>query len=266
MGPVASAHWLLRIACAWCFVGHGAWGLYQKPGWLPFYQVFGIPEWIAWPTMPVVGAVDIALGVIVLFHPNRALLLWMGFWCVFTALLRPMADMGWWEFFERGGNYAPPLALLALSLAHPGIGWWGAVRPVAGEMTDRILSSARWILRIGIAALLIGHGAFGAFEVRPMLVDHWASIGLAIDPAMLRVVGWAEILAGVAVLAVESTPLLIAVAVWKTLTELLYPLAGSAMDVFEWVERGGDYFAPLALISLAAVYAQPRSRATALHV
>jgi hypothetical protein len=253
---------LLRIACAWCFIGHGAWGIYQKAGWLPLYQALGVPEWIAWPTMPLVGTIDIALGLLVLVYPCRAALTWMVLWCVFTALLRPLAGMGWWELLERGGNYAPPLALWVLSAAQPGIGWLDRIEVSRALPPAPVAAAARWTLRIGIALLLIGHGGFGAFEARPMLIDHWASIGLEVSPASLRAVGWMEIAAGVAVLGTPSTLLLIAVAAWKAATELLYPISGGAMDTFEWIERGGDYFAPLALIALTSIKpsaATPRS-------
>jgi hypothetical protein len=242
----------LRIACAWCFVGHGAWGIYQKPGWLPFYHVFGIPDATAFATMPVIGAIDIALGLLVLVHPCRAALAWMAFWCLFTALLRPLAAMGWFEFLERGGNYAHPIALLALSFARPGLGWLAKVETLSDPLPPAVLSAARWTLRIGIALLLIGHGGFAAFETRPLLIEHWASLGVGLEPFALRAIGCGEIAAGVAVLATDSPALLIGIALWKVATELLHPIAGSAMDVFEWIERGGDYFAPLALIALGA--------------
>lgn len=250
------AYWLLLVACAWCFVGHGAWGLARKPGWLPLYGVFAVPEWLAFATMPIVGAHDIVLGILVLIHPCRAALLWMGLWCIFTALLRPLAGMGWWEFLERGGNYAPPLALLALSASQAGIGWFGKPSPVRAPPPE-FVAAAQWILRGGIAALMVGHGGFGAFQQKAVLVEHWAAIGIEVGVTTLRLIGWAEIAAGLAVLVVHSPALLVGIAVWKVLTESLYPLSGTPMDVFEWIERGGDYFAPLALIALSGRTATP---------
>ena len=35
-------------------------------------------------------------------------------WGTFTAFLRPAAGESWYELWERGGNYAMPLALLLL--------------------------------------------------------------------------------------------------------------------------------------------------------
>jgi len=246
------AEWLLRVGCAWCFIGHGAWGLYQKEGWLPFYHAFGIADSVAWPTMPLIGLHDIALGIAVLVYPSRALLAWMGVWCLFTALLRPIAGMGWWEFLERGGNYAPPLALLALAGTGSRRSWWARIEQI-GAVADRAaIERSALVLRLGIASLLIGHGGFAAFEAKQYLAAHWAAVGIDVGPSALAAIGWAEIAAGVAVLFARSTVLLAAVAAWKVATELLYPIAGRPMDVFEFIERGGDYFAPLALIALLA--------------
>jgi len=105
--PEVTIHWLLRIGCAMCFVGHGAWGVITKSGWVPLYGVFGIPASLAWKTMPVIGAVDITFGALVLFFPFRALFGYMALWTLLTALLRPLAGLGVWEFLERAGNYGP---------------------------------------------------------------------------------------------------------------------------------------------------------------
>jgi hypothetical protein len=58
-------HLALRIACAMCFVGHGAWGVITKAGWLPFYGVFGIPSAIAEAPLFLhdMGAIEIAAGL-----------------------------------------------------------------------------------------------------------------------------------------------------------------------------------------------------------
>jgi len=253
-------NWLLRVACCMCFVGHGAWGVITKAGWLPFYEIFGIPEWFAWQTMPLIGTMDITLGIMALFHPCRAMLAYMGFWAVFTALLRPLAGMGWWELLERGGNYGPPIAFYMIATAQ-GLGWFDRVRPapIAGEVLRRV----RWTLQISIALLLIGHGGFGAFQAKKLLVDHWSAAGVAADVDLVRMIGAAEILAGLAVLFVTARPYLLLIAYYKVATELLYPLAGSLIDTWEWVERGGDYVGPLALICTLALLERRKAHAAA---
>ena len=45
-------HWILRVACCMCYVGHGAFGIMTKVGWLPFFAVVGIPAETAWTLMP----------------------------------------------------------------------------------------------------------------------------------------------------------------------------------------------------------------------
>jgi len=37
-------HWILRVAVAGCFIGHGAFGLITKAAWVPYFAIFGIPE------------------------------------------------------------------------------------------------------------------------------------------------------------------------------------------------------------------------------
>ncbi|HVW29599.1 MAG TPA: hypothetical protein VHC69_29755 [Polyangiaceae bacterium] len=240
-------HALLRLGCALCFVGHGAWGVMTKAGWLPFYAVFGVPASMAWKTMPLVGGVDITLGVLALFRPTRAVLAYMTFWALFTALLRPLAGMGFWEFLERGGNYGPPFALYLLATAS-GSRWFGRIdpAPIPREASLR----AAWALRVSIACLLIGHGGLVGIQAKRVFVEHFHAIGIAATETLLRGFGALEIAAGLAVLLRPSRWLLLCVTFWKLATELLYPIAGSARDVWEWIERGGDYVAPLALICL----------------
>ena len=82
-------YWILRVAVAACFIGHGAFGVITKAAWLPYFAIFGIPEAWAWKLMPVVGAVDISVGVLTLIQPVRAVILYMAFWGFQTACLRP---------------------------------------------------------------------------------------------------------------------------------------------------------------------------------
>src|SRR3954449_11452553 len=86
-----SLSWILRIGLAGCYIGHGAFGIMTKAAWLPYFAVGGIGESLAWKLMPVVGAMDIVIGVFALLRPCRALLVWAVAWTVWTALLRPLS-------------------------------------------------------------------------------------------------------------------------------------------------------------------------------
>jgi hypothetical protein len=97
--------------------------------------------------------------------------------------------------------------------------------------------------------LLIGHGGYGAFMHKPMLADHYRSAGLASLPlgmgALVQGIGWFEVVLGIVATAWPLPPLLLFILAWRLATEMLYPVSGA--PIWEFVERGGSYGAPLAL-------------------
>ena|SRR5207244_2882499 len=106
-------YWMLRVACAAEFVGHGAFGIMTKAAWVPYFGVVGIPPEVAWMLMPVVGTVDVTIGLLVgIVRPIRVVLLYMVVWGFLTATIRPLAGEPIWEFIERVPNWAIPLAFL----------------------------------------------------------------------------------------------------------------------------------------------------------
>src|SRR4030065_248372 len=106
--------WILRIAVAGEFIGHGVFGLQVKQSWIPYLTSIGIPAETAMTLMPVIGALDIALAILVILKPMRIALLWMTIWAFATALIRPIAGEPIWDFVERFANIGAPLALLYL--------------------------------------------------------------------------------------------------------------------------------------------------------
>ncbi len=110
--------WVLRIAVAGEFIGHGAFALEGKKDWIGWFAKFGISDaGIATQLLFLIGIIDIALAILILIKPVRLALLWMVFWGFWTALLRPLVGMPIWDFIERWANWGAPLALLLL------IGW-----------------------------------------------------------------------------------------------------------------------------------------------
>lgn len=264
MGPgegplrrVTLLHWVLRIAVAAEYIGHGAFGLMTKPAWLPYLAVAGIGENEAYPLMQAIGALDILLGLSILFVPTRAALLYMTVWGLWTALLRPLAGESAWEAVERAGNYGVPLALLMTAgRAHSIRGLFAVIAPGAAP-GERVLPVA-WVLRLTAAALLIGHGVLAAVEHKAIFWQHYASVGLDALAGRFGVpveafaagIGWFECVLGAAVLGAPVGALLLFVLIWKVATESLYITAG--YPVWEFVERAGSYGAPLALWLLGA--------------
>ena len=106
--------WVLRIAVAGEFIGHGVFALEQKEGWIKYFEAVGYSGEQALILMPIIGIVDIALALLILVKPVRLALLWMAFWGFWTALLRPIVGEPVWDFVERWSNWAAPLALLFL--------------------------------------------------------------------------------------------------------------------------------------------------------
>src|SRR5471032_209570 len=96
--------WILRIGVVMEFVGHGALGIGRVAAWSCYFAVVGIHKDTAMALMPWVGAFDVTMAVTVLFCPMRAVILYMGFWGLWTALLRPLAGEPAWEAVERAGN------------------------------------------------------------------------------------------------------------------------------------------------------------------
>ena len=107
--------WILRIAVAGEFLGHGILALGGKPDWIKWVQqLSGFDQTTALYIVVAVGAMDVLLAVIVLVRPIRPILLWMAFWGFFTALLRPLVGQSFWDFIERFANWGAPLALFYL--------------------------------------------------------------------------------------------------------------------------------------------------------
>ena len=103
------------------------------------------------------------------------------------------------------------------------------------------------VSQLTTATLLLGHGLL-ALQGKPLLQEHMRALGLPAE--MTVVMGTLDLSAAIAVLILPSTPLFGAVAVWKLGTEALFLVAGA--PVFEFIERGGSYAAPLAAAWLIA--------------
>jgi hypothetical protein len=222
---------ILRIGAALCFIGHGAFGIITKAAWLPYFAVAGIPESSAWQLMPVIGAVDILAGVVVLIAPGRLPLLYMIAWATWTALLRPLAGEPVFEMIERAGNFGVPLALLLLMLKKD--------------------FAVREVLKWTTVLLLAGHAALG-IAGKALLTANYAAVGLPSSTTAL--VGWLELALAAWIALRPGVGVLLFVAAWKVATESLFVAAGHVFGhaIWEFVERAGSYAAPLALAVLLA--------------
>jgi hypothetical protein len=152
VGEAVTLHWILRMGVVACFVGHGAFGIITKKAWVPYFAVWRIPEPWAWALMPAVGVVDISIGILTLFRPVPAVLLWMVFWGFQTASLRPLSGEPIWELLERAGNFGVPLALLWTAHRPRSLGeWFSPLR--SALLVEPRAHQIGWILRLTTGAL-----------------------------------------------------------------------------------------------------------------
>jgi len=277
-------HWTLRVTVALCFIGHGTWGLITKSGWLPFFASQGIEPELAWTLQPIIGAFDIIMALLLLRKSNRAILIWMFLWALWTAMLRPLAgnlekveaDEVWtvqireearpdktqtWEFWERAGNWGPPFMLLVMGGAF-------ALRKkdLLGdyeeqEIKDSTVDTIFFLCKLCLALLLIGHAGFGFAVQKQMLIDHWQSIGVNADATFISQIGYAEFALGVLIFVAPIRPLIFLALGWKLFTEFLYVPADTVsgmgiVNIFEWIERWGDYGIPLAMLYILSYRAK----------
>ena len=257
--------WVLRLSVALCFIGHGFWGTVSKPGWVGLITPMGFSESTAYALLPWIGWADIVLGILVIYKP-RSVLLWKAFlWACFTPLLRPLAGMSWFEVPERAGNFGIPLAYIVLA---GGMGlmrtWWNGFEVIdeaESKLTDDVIRKVKLVLQLSVGTLLVGHGGLMAIAQTPIYLEHVRAIGLPVGQSFVNAVGWGEMILGVVIAVRPMTPLVWLVFFWKLLTESLYPFAGRAIDVFETIERWGDYGGCIALL-LILYYMERRSGGT----
>ncbi len=108
-------NWILRIAVAGEFLGHGVFALQGKQAWIKWIeQMLNVEPSMAAALLTLIGIMDIAVAVLALVYPFRLALLWAAVWGFWTALVRPLVGEPIWDFVERWANWGAPLALLFL--------------------------------------------------------------------------------------------------------------------------------------------------------
>jgi len=109
---------MVRDVLKWTIVlllaGHGALGAITNKAMLTgHYALLGLPA----ETTAMVGWFEIALAVAVAIRPAAGLLVFICAWKLATESLFIVAGAPPWEFIERAGSYAAPLALYVLMKA-----------------------------------------------------------------------------------------------------------------------------------------------------
>ena len=236
-------HYALRVAAAMCFIGHGAFGIITKAIWCNYFAVFGIGKLMAYRLMPVLGTVDILMGILLLIKPIRAIAAWLIVWGIITALCRPLSGEPFAEFIERAGNYGAPLCLLLLAGGIKlNFRWLFSTINPSEPVNEKSLGRVKTGLQFVVFLLMVGHGWLNLIQ-KPGLISQYTALGFSNPVNVSLLVGIFEIMAAIAVLVKPARPLILVFLVWKMGSELFYP----HFEIFEWVERGGSYGSLLAL-------------------
>lgn len=113
--PFKTVKWVLRIAIAGEFIGHGVFALQGKEAWITWISLLtGVQTETATQLLLFIGLLDIVVALSILVKPLRGVLLWAAIWGFWTALVRPLVGEPIWDFVERWANWGAPLALLLL--------------------------------------------------------------------------------------------------------------------------------------------------------
>ena len=234
---------LLRVSVSLCFIGHGAFGFIYKEGWVVFFTYFGISR--AWvPSLElVIGMMDLSCATISLLFPFPAFFAYAVFWTVWTAFLRPLTGLGWWEFFERAGNFGVPLAVLALYLLADSTKkhWFKPRFPRLDS--DRQVVVVTRVLQVTTVLLLLGHSGLAFAQSKQVLGFHMGTVIAAMGSHasaqhLLHISGLIDVSLALAVLCYPASIIFLHTFCWKIAIESLYPFSGDY--TWEFIERFGS--------------------------
>jgi hypothetical protein len=128
---------VLQWTTALLLLGHGGLGaITGTPLLTAHYAAIGLPE----STTALVGWFEIALAGLVLLRPTASLLLFVAAWKVATEWLFVVSGAPIWEFVERSGSYAAPLALAAMVL-RPNFSRWPSASSSPAAPSTRSMTS-----------------------------------------------------------------------------------------------------------------------------
>ena len=101
----------MRVGIALTFLGHGFFAFRLNEKWIPYLQTVGLSRQHAIELMPLIGVLDISIGVWMLVKLKKNVVLWAAIWAFATAAIRPISGESIFSFVERGSNWVLPLAL-----------------------------------------------------------------------------------------------------------------------------------------------------------
>src|ERR1044072_1762578 len=121
-----------------------------------------------------------------------------------------------------------------------------------------------YALRIASAMCFIGHGAFGIIT-KEIWTHYFGVIGIDHDTAYLLMpyVGIIDIFCGLIILFYPLRIIVGWLVIWGFITALMRPLSGEPFA--EFIERAGNFGAPLALLLLSGIPKNTRDWFIRIH-
>jgi len=105
---------ILRLGAGLCFVGHGILALTAKAKFIALLATFNIEPALAIQLLKLIGAVDIIVGLMILFHPTKWVLKWAMIWTGLTIVAWFIHGDSLMDLMRRAPYFAAPFALLSL--------------------------------------------------------------------------------------------------------------------------------------------------------
>ncbi len=117
-------------------------------------------------------------------------------------------------------------------------------------LSIKLQQKLHYTLRFAIAMCFIGHGAFGIIT-KPIWANYFAifGIGKVMAYSLMPFLGSFDILCGIIMLIYPIRAIPFWLLIWGIITALLRPLSGEPFA--EFIERAGNFGAPLALLLLS---------------
>ena len=105
---------VLRMGGGICFIGHGLLALTGKTGFVGLLGTFGLEAGEALLLLKVIGLVDVAVGLSILFRPRKRVLQWAFLWTCMTVVAWGIHGDNLMDLARRAPYFTTPLALLFL--------------------------------------------------------------------------------------------------------------------------------------------------------
>lgn len=105
---------ILRLGAGLCFIGHGVLALMAKAKFLLLLSTFNLEPETALSLLKLIGGIDIAIGLLILFRPNRLVIIWAMIWTALTILAWFIHGDSLMDLLRRVPYFTVPYALLVL--------------------------------------------------------------------------------------------------------------------------------------------------------